>query len=113
MSDHAALNEALKSFGSAKAETPPGNEDEGDALLSAAALRSLSGDSTLFKVLSDYAKSEGWIFGIPCNDDLPFHGLMPEQIAEIKRRLGADEPIAAEDEVKATFDLLSALHPVP
>jgi hypothetical protein len=33
--------------------------------------------------------------------------LTPEQIAEIERRLGDDEPFASEAEVRATFDRLT------
>jgi hypothetical protein len=33
--------------------------------------------------------------------------LTPEQIAEIERRLGDDEPYATEAEVEATFDRLT------
>jgi hypothetical protein len=33
--------------------------------------------------------------------------LTPEQIAEIERRLGNDEPFASEAEVRATFDRLT------
>jgi hypothetical protein len=107
LSDHAALNAALKAFGSAPVGMPPESEDEGDALLSAAALRSLCVDLTIFQVESDYAKTEGWIFGIPCNDDLFSADLTSQQIAEIEQSLAADDPIATDEEVKATFDLLS------
>jgi hypothetical protein len=107
LSDHAALNTALKAFGSAPVRMPPESEDEGDALLSAAALRSLCIDPTIFQVESVYAKTEGWIFGIPCNDDLFSTDLTSEQIAEIEQSLAVGDPIATEEEVKATFDLLS------
>jgi hypothetical protein len=42
LSDHAVLDAALNAFGSAPVSAPPRTEDEGDALLSAAALRCLS-----------------------------------------------------------------------
>ena len=47
------------------------------------------------------------IFGIPCNDDLFSPDLTSEQIAEIEQSLAVGDPIATEEEVKATFDLLS------
>jgi hypothetical protein len=68
LSDHASLNAALAAFDSAKVSSPPASEDEGDALLSAAALRSLSARPAVFETASNYAKIEGWIFGVTCND---------------------------------------------
>lgn len=41
------------------------------------------------------------------DDDASNLRLTPEQIAEIERRLGDDEPYATEAEVRATFDRLT------
>ncbi len=102
LSDHIVLNAALEAFGSITVRTPPASEDEGDALLSAAALRALSADPTMFEVASDYAKTEGWIFGIPRSDNSLTHGLSADQVAEIARRLAADDPIATDKEVRSS-----------
>jgi hypothetical protein len=65
LSQHENLNLALAAFDSASASKPPASEDEGDAILAAAALRSLSMDRTLFNLPSGYDRQEGWIFGVP------------------------------------------------
>jgi hypothetical protein len=108
LSDHVLLNAALKEFGSQPVETAPKSEDEGDALLSAAALRSLSADYNLFKVASEYVATEGWIFGIPYNHSSFDEVLTSEQIVEIERRLASDDAIATDDEVNALFDRFRA-----
>ena len=41
------------------------------------------------------------------DDDASSVRLTTEQIAEIERRLGNDEPFASEAEVRATFDRLT------
>jgi hypothetical protein len=65
LSDHGILNEALKEFGSATVKTPPKTEDEGDALLSAAASRCLSLYKDIFRLPDSSVRNEGWIFGVP------------------------------------------------
>jgi hypothetical protein len=65
MFDHKALNVALAAFGSAPTTVPPASEDEGDALVTAAALRALSTDDDLFKLPNMSIRNEGWIFGVP------------------------------------------------
>jgi hypothetical protein len=107
LSDHGALNAALEAFGSAKVRSAPASEDEGDALLSAAALRSLSDDPTAFEVPPNLAKLEGWIFGVPYPNSASDQELTSEQIAEIERRLADDEPFASDAEVRATFERLT------
>jgi hypothetical protein len=59
------LNAALASFGSEAVRNNPKSEDEGDALLSAAALRLLSSDDLLFRLPDQAIRSQGWIFGVP------------------------------------------------
>ena len=59
------LNKALDAFGSHPVDQDPASEDEGDALLSAAALRSLSADHKNFTQPSTSHQAEGWIFGVP------------------------------------------------
>lgn len=66
LADYAVLNEALSKFDSATVERAPRSEDEGDALLSAAALRSLSLNKGMFAFPDDASRNEGWIFGVPC-----------------------------------------------
>jgi hypothetical protein len=63
------LNAALKEFCSEPIAAPPKSEDEGDALLSAAALRKLSERRELFCVPNTYDRSHGWIFGVPFGAD--------------------------------------------
>jgi hypothetical protein len=65
LADHAILNAALRAYGSDAVPTPPKTEDEGDALLSAAALRSLSERQTWFGNAHPAYRTEGWIFGVP------------------------------------------------
>jgi len=65
LADHSNLNGALAAFDCRPIETAPASEDEGDALLSAAALRHLSADATLFRLPDDSIRREGWIFGVP------------------------------------------------
>jgi hypothetical protein len=65
LSQHETLNLALAAFDSEPASNPPASEDEGDAILTAAALRSLSMDRTLFNLPSGCDRREGWIFGVP------------------------------------------------
>jgi hypothetical protein len=63
--DHANLNAALNAFNSKPVQTAPVSEDEGDALLAAAALRHLCTDAALFRLPENSARREGWIFGVP------------------------------------------------
>ena len=65
---HEALNTALAAFHSAPVSTPPSSEDEGDALLSAAAMRVLANDGAFFKLPDPAARKEGWIFGVPLEE---------------------------------------------
>jgi len=65
LADHAILNYALERFGSDPVVTAPASEDEGDAILSAAALRALSDDNSLFNLPDLSIRNEGWIFGVP------------------------------------------------
>jgi hypothetical protein len=65
LSNHQLLNKALSAFGSATVKKSPASEDEGDALLSAAALRFLSKSGALFQISDPVARQEGWIFGVP------------------------------------------------
>ena len=65
LADHSALNSALEAFGSLGVATAPKNEDEGDALLTAAALRQLSQEPRWFNLPPPVVRSEGWIFGVP------------------------------------------------
>jgi hypothetical protein len=65
LSQHETLNLALAAFDSESAYKPPASEDEGDAILTAAALRSLSTDRTLFDLPTEHVRREGWIFGVP------------------------------------------------
>jgi hypothetical protein len=59
------LNAALIAFDSDGVEQSPKSEDEGDALLSAAALRFLSSQESLFQLPDQTIRSQGWIFGVP------------------------------------------------
>jgi len=59
------LNTALAAFDSDGLKDGPKSEDEGDALLSAAALRSLSIQESLFQLPDQAIRSQGWIFGVP------------------------------------------------
>lgn len=65
LADHHALNAALAAFDSEAVEVAPRSEDEGDALLSAAALRYLSRQQALFRLPERSIRSQGWIFGVP------------------------------------------------
>jgi hypothetical protein len=65
MKDLALLNAALSKFESAAVVVSPNSEDEGDALLSAAALRNLSREQELFCMPVTYERRQGWIFGVP------------------------------------------------
>lgn len=63
--DSSAVASVLASFG-AQAEAPPASQDEADALVSAAALRTLSAKPGAFAVPGPHcraAEHEGWIFG--------------------------------------------------
>jgi hypothetical protein len=59
------LNSALAAFESEAVELAPKTEDEGDALLSAAALRYLARQESLFQLPDPSVRSQGWIFGVP------------------------------------------------
>jgi hypothetical protein len=59
------LNAALAAFESEGVRKAPKSEDEGDALLSAAALRLLSSSEALFRPPDPTIASQGWIFGVP------------------------------------------------
>jgi hypothetical protein len=65
LSRHCELNAALAAFDSDEVEQSPKSEDEGDALLSAAALRLLSSQESLFELPDLTIRPEGWIFGVP------------------------------------------------
>lgn len=65
LSDHKALNAALAAFDSAPVMVPPASEDEGDALITAAALRSLSRINAFFNPPDISVRHQGWIFGVP------------------------------------------------
>jgi len=65
LSNHTSLNAALAAFGSEPVLKPPDSEDEGDALLSAAALRALSTEAVFFELPDHLIRKEGWIFGVP------------------------------------------------
>ena len=65
LAGHKELNAALAAFESDKVKKIPKSEDEGDALLSAAALRFLSPEESLFKLPDQSIRSQGWIFGVP------------------------------------------------
>jgi hypothetical protein len=64
LSDH-VLNAALAAFDSDEVVQGPKSEDEADALLSAAALRVLSSQQSLFQLPDPSIRSQGWIFGVP------------------------------------------------
>ena len=66
--DHDNLNCALAAFDSDESELAPKTEDEGDAILSAAALRYLSHQELLFQLPAASIRSQGWIFGVPVRD---------------------------------------------
>lgn len=65
MKDFALLNAALSKFESEPVAAPPNSEDEGDAILSAAALRNLSSEHEVFCMPTSYERRRGWIFGVP------------------------------------------------
>lgn len=65
LADRAELNAALAAFESDVVKKSPKSEDEGDALLSAAALRFLSSEEALFELPDKTIRSQGWIFGVP------------------------------------------------
>jgi hypothetical protein len=65
------LNAALVAFNSDEVEQGPKSEDEGDALLSAAALRFLSTQEPLFQLPNETIRSQGWIFGVPVRNGKP------------------------------------------
>jgi len=54
----------LKAFNSAPVLWDPKSEDEGDAVLSAAALRFLSNQKGAFSMPQQCHMTEGWIFGV-------------------------------------------------
>jgi hypothetical protein len=65
LAKHENLNSALVAFDSEQSKLAPNTEDEGDALLSAAALRYLSCQESLFQLPDPSVRSQGWIFGVP------------------------------------------------
>ena len=65
LAGHDELNMALAAFDSDGVVQGPESEDEGDALLSAAALRALSTQRSLFQLPDPLVRSQGWIFGVP------------------------------------------------
>jgi len=65
LADRSKLNRALAAFASEGVRKSPKSEDEGDALLSAAALRCLSSEDALFELPEQAIRSQGWIFGVP------------------------------------------------
>jgi hypothetical protein len=66
--DLGALNAALAALGSRAVAAPgPFNDNETDALVTAAALRTLSGDARWWApagLTAEIARTEGWTFGI-------------------------------------------------
>lgn len=64
LKDRAHLDAALSAFESEPTGRDPQSEDEGDALISAAALRHLSMAPGAFSRPSASLLSEGWIFGV-------------------------------------------------
>lgn len=64
MKVHANLNRALAAFDSDPVVEPPSTEDEGDALISSAALRRLSANADCFVLPEKPPAGEGWIFGV-------------------------------------------------
>jgi hypothetical protein len=65
LAGRAELNAALAAFESDGVKKGPKSEDEGDALLGAAALRLLSSEDALFRLPEQAIRSQGWIFGVP------------------------------------------------
>lgn len=63
------LNAALVDYGSEPFSAAVASEDMGDAIVSAAALRTLSADAELWAPLPPEARTEGWIFGVPPGSD--------------------------------------------
>jgi len=59
------LNAALAVYESEGVKRSPKSEDEGDALLAAAALRLLSSQDALFHLPDEAIRTQGWIFGVP------------------------------------------------
>lgn len=64
MKVHANLNRALAAFESDPVTEAPRSEDEGDALISSAALRQLSAVAGSFVLPQEPPAGEGWIFGV-------------------------------------------------
>jgi hypothetical protein len=71
LAGHEELNAALAAFDSEPVVKAPESEDEGDALLSAAALRALSTEQALFRLPEPSIRSQGWIFGVPLPNERP------------------------------------------
>jgi hypothetical protein len=65
LSGRSELNAALAAFESEGVKKGPKSEDEGDALVGAAALRLLSPEDALFRLPDQAIRSQGWIFGVP------------------------------------------------
>lgn len=59
------LNEALAAYDSDVFKGSIVSEDEGDAIISAAALRAMSANMDLWTPIPPEAHHEGWIFGVP------------------------------------------------
>jgi len=93
-------------FNSKPVREPPESEDEGDALLTAAALRSLSQDAASFALPDRRFRKEGWIFGVPFDHQSDIK-LTVEQALEIERGLSDEEPFASADEVSMVFKRLT------
>jgi hypothetical protein len=91
LANHGNLNWALTLFDSETAVAAPKSEDEGDALLVAAALRYLSKDPKFFDLPDPAIAKEGWIYGVPVELQHLKVDLQSSQIAEIERRLSDDE----------------------
>lgn len=106
LSEHGNLNAALVAFGSKRTPKPPESEDEGDALVTAAALRSLSENASYFALPDRQFRKEGWIFGVPLEQQTDTN-LTVDQIVEIKRSLLDKEPFASDEDVRAMFERLT------
>ncbi len=68
MKDSGNLQAALAAYGSAPVVQPPQSEDEGDALIAAAALRALVASPGCFETPPDLPAGEGWIFGVAATE---------------------------------------------
>lgn len=65
MREEANLAAALAAYDSEPVARAPRSEDEGDALIAAAALRAMAGRAGSFDRPAEMPPGEGWIFGVP------------------------------------------------